>query len=80
MRISGYKGNAADGMRSSRGSLGSAPCGYRGATTSASWPCARNSETMRRTTVVTPLTCGVYVSDTNPMRTPARCLRAVKRV
>ena len=31
----------------------------RGATTRVSWPCARSSETMRRTTVVTPLTCGV---------------------
>src|SRR6266567_3769433 len=56
-------------MRSSVPVVESRWSGYRGATTAASWPWAPRSVTMRRTTVVTPFTWGVYVSVTIPMRT-----------
>src|SRR5207237_2955452 len=56
-------------MRSSVPVAESGWSGYRGATTAASWPWAPRSVTMRRTTVVTPFTWGVYVSVTIPTRT-----------
>src|SRR4029077_16206590 len=35
-------------------------------------PASPTARTMRRSTVVTPFTCGAYVSETNAIRTPMR--------
>ena len=89
-RMAGYGGKATEGILSSRAAPSRVGDGYLGATTTTWCPDSVMAWTIRRSTVVTPFTCGVNVSEHSAILTPQdlsshvklplrRCLSLVTR-